>query len=402
MPMQYKKVLYGGKDGIDVGKADISSIATEAGKYLKENGMQAQGIKLPGLGDATKLVTKAIADLKKASASSNVKDLGFAPALKVVGGIDAKGNLSATVTGKMPPAKAGKPPVDYEETAVIRKDWAGLEKELSAETNVVVNLTKGNMAIVQVQLDKLFAKHSGDLAKVQADKTYKALVDKFNDGDDTINTAAANQAKKYKTTAVNTDHADFGEMTTGTVILAAHGSRVTEKGISLGTKLGKKTAEEIVDLLTGQKDKKKNLSMSFKGTVLLSGCFTAAGLKAPHIDGYDYDTFAGKVWNLLKAKGIKCKVSGLPGTAYTSEDGSKSSVKPNEQAKKDKLKKRIEAFESALKTLEPQLKTKDKKVLSVLNKQKAALLKDIISAKDKAAGTKMKDLIMNYGLDPVR
>ena len=153
MAMQYKKILYGGKDGIDVGKADISAIATEAGKYLKENGMQAQGIKLPGLGDATKLVTKAIADLKKASASSNIKELGFAPTLKVVGGIDAKGNLSATVTGLMPPPKAGKPPVNYEETAVIRKDWAALEKELSSETNVVVNLTKKNMSIVQEQLD---------------------------------------------------------------------------------------------------------------------------------------------------------------------------------------------------------------------------------------------------------
>lgn len=401
MALQYKTILYGGKAGIDVGKADIMSIASEAGKYLQGKGMQAQGIKLPGLADASKLVTKAIADLKKASASSNVKDLGAAPALKVVGGIDAKGNLSATVTGKMPPAKAGKPPVDYEETAIIRKDWAGLEKELGAETNVVVNLTK-DMGKVEELLEALSNKHGGDLKKMKADKSFNTLIEKYKTGDDVINTAAANQAKKFKTTAVDTDEADFGELTTGTVILAAHGSRVTEKGISLGTKLGKKSAEEIVALLTEQKDKKKNLSKSFKGTVLLSGCFTAAGLKAPFIEGYDYDTFAGKVWKLLKAKGINCKVSGLPGTGYTSEDGDKTSVKPNEQAEKDRLKKQIAAFESALEKLEPKLKTKDKKVLEVMNKQKKQLLKDIAVAKDKAAATKMKNLIMNYGLDPVR
>ena len=402
MAMQYKKILYGGKDGIDVGKADIASIATEAGKYLKDNGMQAQGIKLPGLADAMKLVTKAIADLKKASGSSTVKELGFAPALKVIGGIDAKGNLSATVTGLMPPAKPGKPPVNYEETAVIRKDWAGLEKELAAETNVVVNLTKKNMSIVQEQLDKLFEKYDGDFDKVKADKIYKLLVDKYNDGDDTINKAAANQAKKFKTKELATDEADFGEMTTGTVILAAHGARIEQNGVTLGTKLGKKSAEELVALLTEQKDKKKNLSRDFKGTVLLSGCFTAAGISEPAIDGYDYDTLAGKVWKLLKAKGINCKVSGMPGQARTDAKGDKSSVKPTEQAAYDKAKKEFEALQAAIKKLDPLLKSKDPKVLKVVNKQVADLSKKLKAAHAEKESKVLKELIMNYGLDPVR
>ncbi len=401
MAMQYKKILYGGKDGIDVGKADISAIATEAGKYLKENGMQAQGIKLPGLGDATKLVTKAIADLKKASASSNVKELGFSPALKVVGGIDAKGNLSATVTGLMPPPKAGKPPVNYEETAVIRKDWAALEKELSSETNVVVNLTK-DMGKVEELLSQLAKKHGGDLKKMKADKTFNTMIEHYKNGDDIINKAAANQAKKFQTSELRTEDADFGEMTTGTVILAAHGSRIEQKGVTLGTKLGKKSAEELVALLTEQKDKKKNLSKDFKGTVLLSGCFTAAGISEPAIDGYDYDTLAGKVWKLLKAKGINCKVSGMPGQARTDAKGDKSSVKPTEQAAYDKAKKEFETLQAAIKKLDPLLKSKDPKVLKVVNKQVADLNKKLKAAHAEKESKVLKELIMNYGLDPVR
>ena len=42
-------------------------------------------------------------------------------------------------------------------------------------------------------------------------------------------------------TSIDTiEEADFGSITTGTVVLAAHGSRVEENGTIIGTKLGKK------------------------------------------------------------------------------------------------------------------------------------------------------------------
>ncbi len=400
--MQYKNIFYGGKTGITVAKADIAAMAQEVGSYLQANGMQAQGIKLPGLGDAQKLVTKAAGELKKALSSSNVKDLGFTPDLKIIGGIDTKGDLSATVTGLLPPAKPGKPPVNYEETVVIRKEFTKLEKELQSGKNVVVNMTKKNWNIIGPAITKLVEKRNGDIDKVKADKVFTALLKEYNDGDDVINKAAANQAKKFKTTEPTTDQADFGDMTTGTVVLAAHGSRADlPSGKTLGIALGKKTPEQIVELLTGQKDKAKNLSKAFKGTVLLSGCFTAAGGIAPEGD-YNYDTFAGKVWNLLKAKGINCKVSGMPGQARTSGDGDKSSAKPTEQKEYDKLKKEFNGPVVAIQNLEPQLKSKDPKVVTAVNKKIKEMNEKLKTVNAEKESKVMKQLIMNYGLDPVR
>lgn len=402
MAMQYKTIFYGGKTGISVAKADIASIATEVGSYLQTNGMQAQGIKLPGLGDAQKLVTKAAAELKKALSSSNIKDLGFTPDLKIIGGIDTKGDLSATVTGLLPPAKPGKPPVNYDQTVVIRKEWAKLETELKSEKNVVVNMTKQNWHIIEPAVTKLVEKHNGDMDLLKADKAFQALLKTYKDGDDVINKAAANQAKKFKTTEQTTDQADFGEMTTGTVVLAAHGSRADlPSGKTLGIALGKKTPDQIVELLTGNKDKAKNLSKAFKGTVLLSGCFTAAGGIAPEGD-YNYDTFAGKVWALLKTKGINCKVSGMPGQARTNAEGDKSSVKPTEQKEYDRLKKEFGELVKAIDKLKPQLTSKDPKVLEVVNKKIKEMNEKLKTVNAEKEAKVMKQLIMNYGLDPVR
>lgn len=402
MATQYKTIFYGGKTGISVAKADIAAIANEVGIYLHTNGMQSQGIKLPGLGDAQKLVTKAAGELKKALSSSNVKDLGFTPDLKIIGGIDAKGNLSATVSGLLPPPKPGKPPVNYDETVVIRKDWTKLETELKSETNVVVNMTKQNWHIIEPMVNKLVEKHNGDLDLVRADKVFKELLKKYEDGDDVINKAAANQAKKFKTVELTTEQADFGDMTTGTVVLAAHGSRADlPSGKTLGIALGKKSPEQIVELLTENKDKAKNLSKAFKGTVLLSGCFTAAGGVAPE-GGYNYDTFAGKVWNLLKAKGINCKVSGMPGQARTSAEGDKSSVKPTEQKEYDRLKKEFNELVKAIDKLKPQLTSKNPKVLQLVNKKIKEMNEKLKTVNAEKESKVMKQLIMNYGLDPVR
>ncbi|MFL4472353.1 hypothetical protein ACERZ8_21645 [Tateyamaria armeniaca] len=285
---------------------------------------------------------------------------------------------------------------------MIRKGWTKLEAELSNETNVVVNLTKKNFQIIEAAADKLLAKHKGDVDAVYKDPVYKQLVDKYNDGDTrVINGAVAKQAKKFKVSAVDTTDADFGEVTTGTVILAAHGSRVKEQGKTVGTKLGRKTPEQIVALLTEQSDKSKNLSKDFKGTVLLSGCFTAAG-GVPPSDDYDYAPFAMKVWNLLKKKGIKCKVSGLPGTAFTNADGSKKSVAPTDQDDYDALNADIKAFEASLKKQDKKLKSKDKATVAAANKE-VKRLNDLIKAKKDSKLTKrMKDLVGNFGLDPIR
>lgn len=401
MAMQYKTKFYGGDKGIDVEKANIAMIGQEVGKYLDGKGLQAQGIKLPGLNDALKLVSEAVKALKKAKGSSNVKDLGFTPELKVVGGLDAKGNLSATVTGLLPPKKAGGKPEAYDETAVIRKDWAKLEAELAKDKNAVVNLTK-DWSKIEPLLAKLAEKHKGDLKAMAKDKAFISLIETYKDGDAVINKAAANQAKKFQADEKRTDEADFGGLTSGTVVLAAHGSRGdTPSGKVIGTKLGKKSPQEIVALLTENKDKKKNLSKKFNGTILLSGCFTAAGGIAPN-DDYDYAPFAQKVWNLLKAKGINCKVSGMPGQARTDAKGDKSSVKPTEQAAYDKAKKEYNELLAAFKKLEPQLKAKDPKVVAVVNKKMKALVPKLNKLHAEKEEKVMKKLIMNYGLDPVR
>ena len=402
MATQYKTIFYGGKTGISVAKANIADIAKEMGIYLHTNGMQAQGINLPGLGDAQKLVTKAAGELKKALSTSTINNVGFSPDLKIIGGIDVNGNLSATVSGIMPSPKLGKPPVNYAETVVIRKDWTKLETELKSETNVVVNLTKQNWQIIETEVNKLVEQHKGDLALVRADAKFQKLLEKYEDGDDVINKAAANQAKKFNTVELNTDQADFGDMTTGTVVLAAHGSRADlPSGKTLGIALGKKSPEQIVELLTENNDKAKNLSKAFKGTVLLSGCFTAAGGIAPE-GAYDYDTFAGKVWNLLKAKDIHCKVSGMPGQARTNAQGDKSSVKPTEQNEYDRLKKEFETLTKAINQLGPQLKLKNPIVVQTVNKKIMEMTKKLKTVKAEKELMVMKQLIMSYGLDPLR
>lgn len=402
MAMQYKTIFIGSGGGVDVDKADVAGIATELGKYLKSNGMQAQGIKLPGLKKAQSLIKKTAALLEKSRNSPLAQELGMPPELKVVAGIDTKGDLSATITGLLPPSKSGKPPINFDKTEVIRKGWTALEKELSSEKNVVVNLTKKNYQIIEAAADKLLAKHNGNLDAVYKDPTYKKLVDKYNDGDKkVINGAVAKQAKKFKVAAVDTEEADFGEVTTGNIILAAHGSRVKEQGKTVGTKLGRKTPEQIVALLTEQSDKSKNLSKKFNGTILLSGCFTAAG-GIPPSDDYDYAPFAQKVWNLLKKKGIKCKVSGLPGQARTDADGNKKSVMPTEQDSYDALKAEVKQMEADLKKQKGKLAKGDKAAKAAANKKIAALMPKLKAARATKESKVMNELIMSYGLDPVR
>ncbi len=402
MATQYRKIFLGGNGGVNVAQADVAKLAMELGKHLKASGLQAQGIKLPGLKKAQDLVAKCIKVQQAAQNSSQVKDLGHTPELSVVGGIDTSGHLSISITGMLPPSKAGKPPVNFDKTQIVRKDWLKLEKELAGDKNEVVNMTKKNYQIIEETMDKLAAVCDGDVKKMVKHPVYKKLVDKFEDGDDIINRAAEKQAKRYKTEVHDTSEADFGDIRNGTIALCAHGSREKINGTWIGTKLGKKTPDQIVDLLTKNSDKKRNLSKSFKGTVLLSGCFTAAGGIAPPGKDYDYDTFAGKVWKLLKAKGINCKVVGQPGTASTNDDGSKNSVMPTKQDEKDDLKAEIKSLEKKLEKQKKKFEAGDKTAKKAANKEAKALFAKIKQARDKSALTWMKDLQVNYGLDPLR
>lgn len=287
--------------------SEVRNIASELNTaivaYCKGEGvLDLQGIKLPGLSDALTTISDYQKEIK-----------GTANELAVRAGIDSKGNLAMTVSGILP--RKGKA-VKIDDTVVIRKDFAAVVTESQNQANAVVNLQKG---------------------------------------DKVIDSAAKAQAKKFGTTVEEPDDAEFGDLTTGYVILAAHGSRVEVNGTIIGTKLGKRTPQQIVDLLTSG-DKRKRLSKNFSGTVWLSGCFTAAGGIAPPNSDYDYESFARSVWQLLKKNGYEhASVKGQPGTAYTDAEGEKSSTTPTGQKDNDKLKKQVAEVQAQIEKAETAL-----------------------------------------------
>ena len=95
-------------------------------------------------------------------------------------------------------------------------------------------------------------------------------------------------------------------------------------------------------------------------------------------------------------------MSGRPGTAFTSKDGSKMSVAPTDQEAYDALNADIKTFEASLKKQEKKLKSKDKNAIKAANKE-VKRLNDLIKArKDSKLTKRMVDLVGNFGLDPVR
>jgi hypothetical protein len=248
--------------------------------YLKGEGItDAQGIVLPGGIAARNQIAKARLD-----AGDNK--------LRVRAGLTNAGALVMSIDGTLPAKKTGGKPVAYDASTIVRKDFAKFVTNKKNETNVIVNLTK--------------------------DKD-------DSPGDRVINNAVRAAGTKFKVTTPQTvESLDVGGLTTGTVILTAHGSAVAVSGTVLGTELGQRTPEQIVALLTKNTDKRKRLSKKFSGTVLLSGCYTASGSgKVPYdpvaMTGYNYSTFAGQVLNLLRAKGYdKLNVQGTPGPSKTS------------------------------------------------------------------------------------
>lgn len=288
--------------------SDIDNFAAELntalGKFFKgEDISDFQGVRLTGISEALNTVKEYKAEIK-----------GSKNDLAVRAGINGSGHLALTISGILP--RKGKPE-KIEEEIFIRKDFATLVEEMKNEANVVVNLQKG---------------------------------------DSTIDRAASNQAKKFGTGVEAPDDADFGQVKSGNVILAAHGSRLEVSGTIIGVKLGKRTAKEIVELLTEGDDKKKRLNPEFSGTVWLSGCFTASGGIAPPDEDYDYESFARSVWELLKKKGYtKATVKGQPGIARTDKEGDKSSVTPTGQKDYDKLKKALAELQKDIKAVAVEL-----------------------------------------------
>lgn len=126
---------------------------------------------------------------------------------------------------------------------------------------------------------------------------------------------SAAQADKFKVPLSTADNPDFGGIT-GTVILCAHGRpEALPSGRIIGDRLGPHTPEQIVTLLTGDKDPAKRIGKAYDGKIVLSGCFTASG--GPEASRQD-DPFAAKVLALLRKGGYsKLTVVGMPGRAQT-------------------------------------------------------------------------------------
>jgi hypothetical protein len=315
MAVSYQKYVFPALDNTAGKKiSGVSDIQSDFVKcvtaYLQKEGVHdVQGVMLPGMQKAKDLISKARKD-----AGNND--------LTVRGGVDTSGNLIVSVTGILPPKKPGGSPEKYEHFEIVRPAFKKLVDEMKAQANVVVNLTRISESEALAQVDQLYQKYKSKSA-VMGSAEFKALLKKYS-GDDIINRAADKQAAKYSTIVQKADEADFGGVTTGTVVLAAHGGAVAVSGTVIGTSLGSKSAADIVKLLTQNSDKKKNLSKTFSGTVLLSGCFTAAGSGAIP-DGYNYSTFAGQVYSLLKSGGYtKCNVKGMPGPSVTQNSGDKA------------------------------------------------------------------------------
>jgi len=281
MPVTFTSGVYPTKDKTK-SKA-LSQLADFTGEfnralveYLKGEGIHdAQGFKLPDLPKALTLVkeSKALITGKKGAE------------LAVRAGLESNGNLTLWISGNLPAVKPGGPAQIYDKSVVIRKEFAKAVATEKSQANAVINLTK-------------------DTASSAGDKI--------------INPNSAKQAAKFGTTAKPIDEADFGDLKSGNVVLCAHGGAAAVNGTVVGNSLGHKSSDDIVKLLTNNGSKAKSLSKGFNGTVILSGCFTAAG------DGA-IPSFAQEVHRKLTTAGYKTvTVKGMPGPSITTDSGDKA------------------------------------------------------------------------------
>ncbi|MEM6371463.1 MAG: hypothetical protein AAF727_01610 [Pseudomonadota bacterium] len=129
------------------------------------------------------------------------------------------------------------------------------------------------------------------------------------ESDERLAKAKPNLEARYD--AKGNDDKGYGEIT-GNLILLAHGTPdKLPNGRIVGKELGKRSPEDIVNLLTASKDTKRRISMDYNGQLTLAGCFSASG--GPEANKQD-DAFALKVLRLFRAKGYnKISVVGYPG-----------------------------------------------------------------------------------------
>lgn len=204
--------------------------------------------------------------------------------------------------------------IKYEKSAKRAAD-PYLQAGVANGSLVLVLLDKKNAKFEAMDmLVKGYAALKADLAK----KTAKVVNISPDKNEDIIKGAAKAQADKFKTTVSNEDNPDFGGIT-GNVILCAHGRpKALPSGRLIGEAFGRKSPEDIVKILTGDKDKKKRIGKDYSGVITLSGCFTASG--GPEGSKQD-DAFALKVLNLLRKKGYaKASVVGMPGPSITARN----------------------------------------------------------------------------------
>lgn len=258
MPTTLTRVIYGMNKDVDFGKFNSGVLTKSIAYDLEEFGKKGvQGVKVSG--DVDRLITyeKAAKRAKEPYIQAGTHN----------------NDLVVVVRDK----KESK----FEAIAVAVKGYVPLRAELAKSNASVTNLDKGDTII---------------------------------DG------AASAQGDKYKTTSKDEHDTDFGEIT-GNIILCAHGRPASvPSGRIIGDQFGKKTPDEIVKLVTGDKDPKKRIGKDYNGVITLSGCFTASG--GPEASKQD-DPFAAKVLSLLRGKGYsKVSVVGMPGPSITArKDG---------------------------------------------------------------------------------
>ena len=257
MPAKLSPILYGEKKNIDYNKFNTGNILKAITYDLKEFGEKGvQGVPV------------------KASECPRM----------------AKQYMSGEMAKREPYAMAGvfkndlvfvirhKKDPKFEVLSILVKNYVGLKEKLAKSSAKVVNLQKG---------------------------------------DKTIDGAAKAQADKFKTTVDEKD-SSYGTVT-GNILLCAHGTPKTKPGRVMGTKLAGLKPSQICDILTKNKDKKKNLAKDYSGKITLSGCFTASG--GPEKDKQD-DPFAKKVKDELSKRGYKSvSVVGMPGPSWTARSG---------------------------------------------------------------------------------
>lgn len=262
MPTKLDPVILNAEKKTNLGSVHMGEVAQAVAHSLEEFGQKGvQGVVMD------KTATKFITDQKaKHKAGSYFMQAGVLTAdTKINGKVVSKGSLVLYV--------GEKTDATFAEMNVLVKDYTKLKAKLAASNASVTNLDP-----------------HGD----------KIISDSVRD------TSAKLGAQ---------NDLGFGEIT-GNIVLTAHGTPAkVPSGRVIGSALGRRTPEQIVDLLTTDKDPKKRVSKKYNGTLTLCGCFTASG--GPEGEKQD-DAFAKKVLDLFRKKGYKAiSVVGYPGATIT-------------------------------------------------------------------------------------